>query len=74
MVTNNLPLFLIGATVRNHHFEGGKTRPPTLATLRRELGTCPLLQIAGFIVIVALAAALFVRKLGSLVHSEVYFS
>jgi hypothetical protein len=68
MVTNNLPLFPIGATVRNHHFEGGKTRPPTLVTLRRELGTRPLLQIAGFIENVALAAALFVRGFGSLVH------
>lgn len=68
MVTNNMLQFLIGATVRNHHFEGGKTRRPTLATLRRELGTRPLLQIPGFIVIVALAAALFVRGFGSLVR------
>jgi len=40
---------------------------PTLAVLRRELGTRPMLQIAGFTVIIALAAALIGRGLGSLI-------
>jgi len=40
---------------------------PTLAALRRELGNRPMLQIAGFTVIVAIVAALFVRGLGALV-------
>jgi ferrous iron transport protein B len=38
----------------------------TLAVLRKELGTRPMLQIAGFTVLVALAAALLVRGLGVL--------
>jgi len=40
---------------------------PTLAALRRELGTRPMLIIAGFTLIVALVAALLTRGLGSLI-------
>ncbi len=40
---------------------------PTLSALRRELGTRPMLSIAAFTVVVALAAALLVRGLGTLV-------
>ena len=40
---------------------------PTLTTLRRELGTRPMLLIASYTVIVALVAALFVRVLGALI-------
>lgn len=38
---------------------------PTLAALRKELGSRAMLQIAGFTVVVALVAALFVRFIGS---------
>jgi len=41
---------------------------PTLAALRRELGTRSMFLIAGITVVVALIAALFVRGLGQLVH------
>lgn len=40
---------------------------PTLAALRRELGTRPMFIIAGFTLIVALASALLTRGLGSLI-------
>jgi len=40
---------------------------PTLAVLRRELSTKLMMQIAGLTIIVALAAALIARGLGSLV-------
>jgi ferrous iron transport protein B len=39
---------------------------PTLVVLRKELGTRSMLQIAGFTVLVAMAAALLVRGLGAL--------
>jgi ferrous iron transport protein B len=39
---------------------------PTLAVLRRELGTKPMLQITALTVVVALSAALLVRGLGGL--------
>lgn len=39
---------------------------PTLAVLRRELGSRSMLQIAGFTVLVALVAALFMRGVGVL--------